>query len=109
VYTLTADGEAALRSWLEAAQVEPDQIRSQFLLKVFFGQLASRRTVLEMVKQRRDEAEETASQLRQIEQDIQGEEAWLYPYLTLKYGLSRADAIVRWADEVVHLLEESED
>lgn len=106
VYTLTAEGEAALRRWLETTRFQPDYVRSQFLLKVFFGRLVSRETLAALVARQREDAERTAGQLRQIERLIEDDEAWLYPYLTLKYGLSRAEAIVRWADEVGRLLAE---
>ncbi len=105
VYSLTAEGEAVLRRWVQAADADPDYIRSPFLLKVFFGRLSSGEAVGELVRQRREEAERTASELRQIEERIVESEEWLYPHLTLLYGLARAEAIVRWADDVLPLLE----
>jgi PadR family transcriptional regulator AphA len=105
VYSLTEQGEAALREWVQAADADPDYIRSQLLLKVFFGGLASRETVAALVTRRREDAQRTASRLREIEQQIGGSEEWFYPYLTLKYGLARTEAVVRWADEVLLLLD----
>jgi PadR family transcriptional regulator, regulatory protein AphA len=109
VYSLTPEGEVALRRWVQAADTAPDYIRSQFLLKVFFGRRSGREAVRELVRQRRAEAERTVSELREIEAQIEGSEEWLYPHLTLLYGVARAEAILRWADHVLQVLEEDEE
>jgi Virulence activator alpha C-term len=49
------------------------------------------------------------SELREIEAQIEGSEEWLYPHLTLLYGVARAEAILRWADHVLQVLEEDEE
>lgn len=105
VYTLTPEGDAVLQRWVRETDVDPDQIRSPFLLKVFFGRLSDREAVRDLVRQRRQEAERTAPELREIEPLIEESDEWLYPHLTLKYGLARAEAIVSWADHALRILD----
>jgi DNA-binding PadR family transcriptional regulator len=104
VYSITTSGRSALRRWLEGPALEPDQVRSQFLLKVFFGALMDRDALVELVERRRDEAERTAAQLREIDARIDGEDRWLFPRLTLRHGLVRADGVVAWAEDTIREL-----
>ena len=105
VYSLTPEGQAVLSRWLRSIDTDPDEIRSQLLLKLFFGRLADPASVIALVRKRREEAQQAAARLRQIEAQIRESEDWLHPYLTLRYGLHRAEAIVRWADEALAVLE----
>jgi Virulence activator alpha C-term len=71
---------------------------------LFFGGLSDREAVRGPVRQRRQEAERMASELRQIEPLIEASEEWIYPHLRLKYGLARAEAIVSSADAALRIL-----
>lgn len=108
VYRVTPEGEAALREWLNDPVVEPEQIKSPFLLKVFFGHLMDREALGAQVKEWRRQAEDLLAQFREIERHIKGEEAYFFPYLTLRCGLAHARADIRWTDEVLGRLEERE-
>ncbi|MGH2653040.1 MAG: PadR family transcriptional regulator [Actinomycetota bacterium] len=109
LYRITPRGERALRLWVQSPDVEPETFKSPFLLKVFFGGLAGRETLLAQVKESRRQAQETLRDLRVLEGQIKDQEELFYPYLTLKSGLAHHAATVRWADEVIKELEARED
>lgn len=109
LYRITPRGERALRLWLNDPKVEPDTFKSPFLLKVFFGGMVDRETLLAQVKESRRQARETLAELRALEEQIKDQEALFYPYLTLKSGLAHHAATLRWADETIKELEARED
>lgn len=101
VYDLTDEGRAALRVWLEETPPEPEQFKSPFLLRLFFGALADRSTLLALVEDMRSDAVRRLEELRAIEAQIAGDDAYFYPNLTLRSGLLHGEATVRWCDEVI--------
>jgi PadR family transcriptional regulator AphA len=108
VYRITASGRRALREWLEEAEVPPDEIKSPFLVKVFFGARMDRGALLSQLKEARREARERLDQLKVIEDAIKDQDDLFFPYLTLKSGLAHCRASIRWADEVIRDLEAGE-
>lgn len=106
LYRVTAEGERALREWLESPDVEPDIVKIPLLVKVFFGRLMSRETLAAQVRERRRQAREVLARFRALERDLARNEELLFPYLTLKSGLAHTRATIRWADDVLAALEE---
>ena len=96
LYRITRQGSEALREWLESGPV-PQPPRNPFLLKVFFGGLASRESMLEQIRERRREAEELKRDLHRLDAESRHDEADRFPRLTRQYGLEYADAVIRWA------------
>jgi len=94
LYRITARGREALREWLEAG-VMPEPPRNPFLLKVFFGSLASPDAMLDQIRERRAEAERLRAELLVLDAEAGDDE--VFPALTRRYGLEYADAIIRWA------------
>jgi PadR family transcriptional regulator, regulatory protein AphA len=101
VYSITRQGEGALRGWLEGPDVPPDEIKSTFMVKLFFGNHMSREAVLDQLEEARRQAREELEQLETIEKVIRDEDGLFYPYLTLKCGLKYARAQIRWAEETI--------
>ena len=108
VYRITPSGRRALREWLEEAEVGPDEIKSPFLVKVFFGARMDRQALLSQLREARREAREQLDQLKVIEDAIKDQDELFFPYLTLKSGLAHTRASIRWADEVIKDLEARE-
>lgn len=108
VYRITPSGQRALREWLEEAEVAADEIRSPFLVKVFFGARMDRQALLSQLREARREARERLDQLKLIEDAIKDQDDLFFPYLTLKSGLAHTRASIRWADEVIKDLEARE-
>jgi PadR family transcriptional regulator, regulatory protein AphA len=109
LYAVTEEGREALREWVEGAEVAPDEVKSPFLVKLFFGNHMSREALLAQLKEVRRQAQEKLDHLRIIESAIKDEEHLFYPYLTLKCGLSYARASIRWADQSIREVEGREE
>lgn len=108
LYAITAAGQSALESWLAGAAVEPDQVRSPFTLRVFFGHLVPSALLVAQVAEVRRTAELKLAELRTTEAEIKDKPELFYPYLTLKAGLVHTEATILWADEVLDALKEKE-
>lgn len=109
VYSTTPAGEQALRQWLEEAEVVPDQVKSVFTLRVFFGGLIPKESLVAQIKEMRRQTESTLAELRESERRIKNDDSFFYPYLTLRAGLAHARADIRWADDALKLLEQREE
>jgi DNA-binding PadR family transcriptional regulator len=105
VYAVTDEGMAALRGWLERPDVPPDEVRSPFMVKLFFGHHMDREALLSQLKEMRQHAQEELEHLQLIERTIKDEDGLFYPYLTLKCGLTYARAQIRWADQTIREVE----
>lgn len=109
LYRITATGEEALRRWLESPANEPEVFKSPQLLRLFFGHMASRETLIAQTKEYRAQTQAQMKEYRQLERQLHGQEAAVFPYLTLRCGLAHARASLRWADEVLGELEKRGD
>jgi DNA-binding PadR family transcriptional regulator len=101
LYRITDRGTRALRSWLERADEEPESVKSQFLVKVFFGHLMDRGTFVRRMREYRTQAEAHLGTLRDVERQIRDDPEAAFPYLVLRAGLQHARATIRWIDEVL--------
>lgn len=109
IYSITPEGERALRAWLAEADVPPDHVRSPFTLQVFLGALMGKEILIAKLKERRRQAQEVLDELRETECRIRDDPTRYYPNLTLKAGVAVTEAEVRWADDVITELENKED
>ena len=108
LYRITPQGEQALRRWLDRPEVEPDVIKSTFLLKLFFGGMVSRETLVAQIEERRSQTEQTLAELEAIEQRIKDDDGYTFPYLTLRSGIAHGRARLDWAEEMLQELEGDE-
>ena len=104
LYRITKKGRAAFREWLEEP-AEGRGERSNFLLKLFFGDQMSKEALVAHVGRRRDQAAAELAEYREIEKRIKGVEANYFGYVTLRWGLVQSRAWIRWADEILRELE----
>jgi PadR family transcriptional regulator AphA len=108
VYSITAAGLERLGAWLE----QPPQLqgfRSELLLKLFFGR---RRPVEESIRQveRFREHQQAlkrgyADSERKLRRERRGQPDLPYWLMTLHFGQSRANALLRWSDDTLRALE----
>jgi PadR family transcriptional regulator, regulatory protein AphA len=107
LYRTSPQGEHALRRWLEAPDVEPEIVRSPFLLKVFFGSMVPPETLLAQVKEAHRRAVEELEVLEEIECELEtlDRSDLRFPGLVLRYGLAHNRASVAWTVEMLHELE----
>jgi PadR family transcriptional regulator, regulatory protein AphA len=104
VYRITPLGRRALREWLEEPIDDLASPRSPFLLKVFFGGEMRPSALVAHIEATRQFAERTLAEYRAIERRIAGRPGDYYGYLTLRWGLSRAEAALAWADAMLEEL-----
>jgi DNA-binding PadR family transcriptional regulator len=109
LYRITDRGRRALREWLETGEVESAEIKSPFLVKVFFGAHMRREALLAQVKKMRQRDAEQLQVLKQIETLIKDQDEMFFPNLTLRCGLAHTRAVIRWEDEVIRELERREE
>lgn len=106
LYSITSEGRRELRAWLETSEVEPDSMKSPFLLKMFFGALISREVLISQVKQAHEQAQMELKVLEEVETQIMGNPEFLYPNLVLRFGLAHNRASVAWTEQVLRELEQ---
>ena len=109
LYRITDRGRRALREWLETGEVESAEIKSPFLVKVFFGAHMSAEALLAQVREMRRRDAEQLQALKQIETLIKDQDEMFFPNLTLRCGLAHTRAVIRWEDEVIRELERREE
>lgn len=108
VYSITAEGEKRLGAWLgEPAQEQG--FRSELLLKIFFGR---RRPVEESIRhverfRLRQQALKRgyADRERELLKQHRAHPDLPYWLMTLRFGASRANALLRWSEETLKTLE----
>jgi len=107
VYSITPAGMERLVRWLgEPAQEE--SVRSEFLLKLFFGR---RRPVAEIIRHVESfkERQETLARVyaereRELRRKHGGHPGLPYWLMTLHYGQYRTEALVRWSEDTLKSL-----
>jgi DNA-binding PadR family transcriptional regulator len=108
VYSITAEGEKRLGAWLgEPAQEQG--FRSELLLKLFFGR---RRPVEESIRhvERFREKQQVlkrgyADRERELLRKHRAHPDLPYWLMTLRFGATRANALLRWSEETLKALE----
>jgi DNA-binding PadR family transcriptional regulator len=101
LYTITAAGERALTEWLET--VDADDVDG-FHLKVFYGALIPRRTLIEHIEAYRERLHETLATYDEIAETNTNRGHDYYHRLMLDYGYARARASLAWTHEVLEKL-----
>ena len=109
VYTITDSGKDELQGWLSVSP-EEHSLRSELLLKIFFGALTSKETIINMVRDEKERHEKRREAFDSIEEmimtqkgdDYQGDQPfWL---ITLRYGKKMSQAVTEWCDETIKIL-----
>jgi len=107
VYRLTAAGKRRFREWLEE-DPEPERIRNEMLLKVFFGAQASLELCRDRIVAHRREQETTLERYRAIGDLAAGADDrpdavfWL---MSLRRGILLTEARMRWCDECIRTID----
>jgi PadR family transcriptional regulator AphA len=103
LYRITARGRRAMREWLEDEQLEADVERQPFLLKLFFARHGDTDATIRQLEAYRDSAAERLATYREVERHIVEHDRLErhFGYITLRFGIARADATIRWADETL--------
>jgi DNA-binding PadR family transcriptional regulator len=108
VYSITAEGEQRLGTWLGEPAREQG-FRSELLLKIFFGR---RRSVEESIRhverfRLRQQALKRgyAERERELVRKHRAHPDLPYWLMTLRFGATRANGLLRWSEETLKTLE----
>ena len=104
VYAITPKGRQRLRDWLELPP-QPEIPRNELLLKLFFGDQISTRTLIDHVERMAEEHRAVVSFLAGAEREsMQAEEqrpASRFWRLAARFGQLEMEAHLRWAEETL--------
>jgi DNA-binding PadR family transcriptional regulator len=108
-YQITAAGQAALAAWL-AAPLEPEGVRNELALKLYFGSLTTPAVSKAHLVAHREHHQRLlarfAADKPEIEQRaIAGDREAMHQLITLALGMHISTARIAWCDEALGLLE----
>jgi PadR family transcriptional regulator AphA len=111
-YRITAAGRAALSAWLER-QPQPETVRSELLLKLYFGRFLGTQTARDLLTGARDRASDRVAGLETAATALhrggtKGEEL-LFSLLVTGRGLAAARAEREWATLALKAVDALED
>jgi PadR family transcriptional regulator AphA len=108
VYSLTPRGRDVLLEWLQAETEEEPPVRSELLLKTFFGAQLDRMWLKAQIERFAEQQQTRLGRLRstmaQIERARKSDPNAFFWKLTVQRGLIVAEARLRWAEETVRAL-----
>jgi DNA-binding PadR family transcriptional regulator len=96
VYTLTPEGEAALRDWLEPEGEPRFEVRDEGMLRLFFSDFGTPEQRIRNLRAMREQHLRTLTQLRVLAEKS-GEEP-TGPNLTLELGIGLHARMVEWCE-----------
>lgn len=111
VYRITKLGRKKLNDWL-ISEIEPEPIRNELLLKLFFGNNIDKSTLVDHVIAYRDQQETRLKTFRHIEKTVLGpvksDPSFPFYASTVRYGIHIARARIRWCKETLSLMSEKQ-
>jgi len=107
VYSLTEAGRDRFEAWLEE-EAEPETVRNELLLKIFFGARGKLETCRRRIEAHRREQEALLARYGEIGTlaDDEGEGRPEGPFwrISLRRGVLLTEARIRWCDECLEML-----
>jgi len=104
IYSITPAGRKHFQKWLET-ETEPDRLRIELLLKLFFGPMAGPETQKRHVEALLHQQTERLKQFEQVERGMlrehEDEDFHPYWYSTLRFGILVTQARVKWCRETL--------
>ncbi|MGZ4886636.1 MAG: PadR family transcriptional regulator [Candidatus Aminicenantales bacterium] len=108
VYSLTPRGRDVLLEWLQAETEEEPPVRSELLLKTFFGAQLDRMSLKAHIERFAEQQRTRLGRLRstvvEIEKARMSDPNAFFWQLTVQRGLIVAEARLRWAEETARAL-----
>ena len=103
LYRITARGRRAMRDWLDDETLEEDVERQPFILKLFFARHGDPGATIRQLEAYRAGAADRLATYRAVERHILEHDSLErhFGYITLRFGIARARATIRWADETL--------
>jgi DNA-binding PadR family transcriptional regulator len=111
LYSITDDGRAALKKWLDEAAEKKSTHRDEELLKLFFGKNSSSKTSIDLLRKRASRVQEKLKKYQEIRDEIKKyshsphHRFWS---LNVNNGIYHAEVELRWCQESIQMLEVEE-
>jgi DNA-binding PadR family transcriptional regulator len=97
LYRITPEGLAELRSWVEQVEAEPEGGIGVFLLKLLFAWVAPEEAGVQQLDAYRRLIERRLADFEELERGLAP--GSVHAQVTLRHGIARARATLRWAEE----------
>jgi hypothetical protein len=102
-----------MQHWVAQTEVKPDTYKSQLLLKLFFGSMASTQSLVSLLEERQRELTEFLGWCKEKQQELQGqirespqETAHLFQLSTLDHTIGRTQADLAWTEVTLQALKQ---
>ncbi len=110
-YRITAAGRKELREWL-SSETEPEVMRNELLLKVFFGKEAASEFLVAELERHRQKSIELQRAFQQIQKQLSEVKNppphQVYAQLTLDYGRRAVKAEQEWLTDAITALRKAD-
>lgn len=112
VYGISAKGREEFLEWL-TAPTDHSPVRSEFLLKLSFSNNISKEKSIQLILDYKDLHSKRLESYREMEAFLESDETAsrhkqkIYLMAPLRYGILSSEAVMRWCDEVIVMLEAS--
>lgn len=113
VYSITDDGRKEFYHWLlQPAEIQPP--RSELLLKLSFGNHIPKVNVIRMLEEVKERHNSKLKQYKEMEeayiddQRAKSHPQYVYWLAPLRYGILASEAAIRWCDETISSINNSE-
>jgi PadR family transcriptional regulator, regulatory protein AphA len=108
-YRITAVGQEALAAWL-AAPVEPEGVRNELALKLYFGSLTTPAVSKAHLVAHREHHQRLLGRFAEDKPEIEqqaasGDHEAIHQLITLSLGMHISAARIAWCDEALELIE----
>jgi PadR family transcriptional regulator, regulatory protein AphA len=112
IYRITVEGRQELDEWL-VKPIEFKEVKSEMMLKVFFGNVMDQKDFVNHIRARRESArrflektpKEVGTTINEYASKTGAEGDTLFWLLTYDFGRRRAQATVEWCDAALDLVE----
>lgn len=109
VYALSDEGRNVLEDWLRQTP-EDVQLRSELLLKLFFGNMTSIAVNIQHIENQKKELESKLSIYQGFQKELSQLDSLesLYWSITLDHGISQVSSSLNWCDRAIQALQTAE-
>ena len=95
-YSITADGEEALLSWLRTPVARRRDMRQEFLLRLYFARQSSPQSARELLDSQRQALQCWQAEIQQVNAELPSEQT--FRAIVLEYRLRQLQAMLDWLD-----------
>jgi len=95
-YSITADGEEALLSWLRTPVARPRDMRQEFLLRLYFARQSSPQSARELLDSQRQALQCWQAEIQQVNAELPSKQT--FRAIVLEYRLRQLQAMLDWLD-----------